>query len=106
VRILAQSTAARSPSLPDVPTFEEAGVRGLVLEIWQGVFAPLATPQVIVAGLNTEMNKTLADQGVRDRLLEAAQETVGGSPEQFAETVRNDSAKYERLARELKIKAE
>jgi len=106
VRILAQSSAARSPTLPEVPTFEEAGVRGLVLEIWQGVFAPLATPPAIVARLNTEMNKTLADQGVRDRLLEAAQETVGGSPEQFAETVRNDSAKYERLARELKIKVE
>jgi tripartite-type tricarboxylate transporter receptor subunit TctC len=107
VRILAQSAAARSPSLPEVPTFEEAGVRGLVLEIWQGVFAPSATPPVIIARLNTELNKTLADQGVRDRLLEvAAQETVGGSPEQFAETVRNDSAKYERLARELKIKIE
>jgi tripartite-type tricarboxylate transporter receptor subunit TctC len=106
VRILAQSAAARSPSMPEVPTFEEAGVRGLVLEIWQGVFAPLATPPVIVARLNSELNKTLADQRVRDRLLETAQETVGGSPEQFAETVRNDSAKYERLARELRIKAE
>jgi tripartite-type tricarboxylate transporter receptor subunit TctC len=106
VQIVAQSAAARSPSLPEVPTFEEAGVHGLVLEIWQGVFAPLATPPVIVARLNSELNKTLADPRVRDRLLETAQEVVGGSPEQFAETVRNDSAKYERLARELKIKAE
>src|SRR5262247_4128158 len=48
VRILAQSTEARSPSLPDVPTFEEAGVRGLVLDVWQGIFAPPGTPASIV----------------------------------------------------------
>ena len=106
VRIVAQSSAARSPSLPDVPTFEEAGVKGLVLEIWQGVFAPMGTPQAIIARLNTEMSKALADQAVRERLLEAAQEAVGGSAEQFARVMRNDSDKYARLARELKIKVE
>jgi len=106
LRILAQSTATRSPSLPDVPTFEEAGVKGLVLEIWQGVFAPVGTPRSIVVHLNTEMSKALADRTVRDRLLEAAQEAVGGSPEQFAGVMQTDSEKYARLARELKIKVE
>jgi tripartite-type tricarboxylate transporter receptor subunit TctC len=106
LRILAQSTAIRSPSMPDVPTFEEAGVGGLVLEIWQGVFAPKGTPQAIVARLNTEMNNTLADKHVRDRLLEAGWEVAGGSPEQFVRVVHDDSEKYARLARELKIRVE
>jgi len=106
VRIIAQSAEARSPSLPDVPTFEEAGVKGLVLDVWQGVFAPSGTPANIVALLNSEMNKALRDKTVRERLLEAAQEPVGGTAEHLARVMLEDSAKYARLARELKIKAE
>src|SRR5262249_59958274 len=83
VRILAQSAEARSPSLPDVPTFEEAGVKGLVLDVWQGIFAPSGTPANIVALLNSEMNKALRDKTVRERLLEAGQEPVGGTAEQL-----------------------
>jgi tripartite-type tricarboxylate transporter receptor subunit TctC len=106
IRILAQSTQARSPSLPDVPTFEEAGVVGLVLDVWQGVFAPPTTPANIVARLNNEMSKALLDGAVSQRLLEAAQEPVGGTPEYLARVMQQDSSKYARLAKELKIKAE
>jgi tripartite-type tricarboxylate transporter receptor subunit TctC len=106
VRILAQSTATRSPSLPDVPTFEEAGVRGLVLDVWQGIFAPPGTPTSIVNRLNSEMNKALLDKAVRERLLEAGQEPVGGPPNHLVQVVQQDSEKYARLARELRIKAE
>jgi tripartite-type tricarboxylate transporter receptor subunit TctC len=106
LRLLAQSTKLRSSSLPEVPTFEEAGVKGIVLDVWQGVFVPAGTPSNIVERLNTEMGKALADPAVRARLQEVAQETVGGSAEQFARVLREDSEKYARLARELKIKAE
>jgi len=106
VRILAQSAEARSPSLPDVPTFEEAGVKGLVLDVWQGILAPPGTPATIVTRLNSEMNKALLDRAVRERLLEAAQEPVGGPPDHLAKVMQQDAAKYARLARELKIKAE
>ena len=106
VRILAQSTEARSPSLPDVPTFEEAGVKGLVLDVWQGIFAPPGIPASIVNRLNSEMNKALLDKAVRERLLEAAPEPVGGPPDHLVKILQEDSTKYARLARELKIKAE
>jgi len=106
VRILAQSTETRSPSLPDISTFEEAGVKGLVLDVWQGIFSPPGTPASIVNRLNSEMNKALLDKAVRERLLEAVQEPVGGPPDHFAKVMQQDSAKYARLARELKIKAE
>jgi len=104
LRLIAQTTAARSPSLPDVPTYQEAGIK-LVLDQWLGVFVPAGTPPAIVARLNSEMNKALAGPAIRESFLQSAQEPVGGSAEQFLRLVRDDFAKYERLARELNIKA-
>jgi tripartite-type tricarboxylate transporter receptor subunit TctC len=106
LRLLAQSTKARSPSLPEVPTFEQAGVNGLVLDAWTGIFAPAKTPATIVARLNTEMDTALTDPVIRARLLEAALEPVGGSVEQFSALIREDNEKYARLAKELRIRLE
>jgi tripartite-type tricarboxylate transporter receptor subunit TctC len=66
LRLLAQTTEARSPSLPEVPTYQEAGVKGLVLDQWLGVFVPTGTPPAIIARLNTEINNALTDQTIRD----------------------------------------
>jgi tripartite-type tricarboxylate transporter receptor subunit TctC len=104
LRFLAQSAKVRSPSLPDVPTFEEAGMNGIVLETWYGAFVPSGTPAPIVARLNAEMNKAVADPATRDSLLQTATEPVGGSAEQFARVVQEDSARYARLAKELNIR--
>jgi len=104
LRLLAQTTGARSPSLPEVPTFEEAGIKGLILEQWLGVFAPAGTPQAVTTRLNAEMNKALADPGVRKSYEDSAQEPVGGTAEQFAKIVARDFAKFGRLANELNLK--
>jgi tripartite-type tricarboxylate transporter receptor subunit TctC len=104
LRCLAQSTKERAQSLPDVPTFEEAGLKGMVLEAWYGAFVPTGTPAAIIDRLNAEMNRALADPAVRDSLLQTATEPVGGTAEQFAAVVREDSAKYARLAMELGIR--
>ena len=106
LRILAQSGETRSPTLPDVPTFQEAGVNGLVLTAWNAVFAPAGTPQTILARLNFEFDRALSDQAIRAKMLAVAQEPVGGSAEQLALLVRRDSEKYARLAKLLNIKAE
>jgi tripartite-type tricarboxylate transporter receptor subunit TctC len=103
IRLLAQSTAARSPGLTDVPTFEEAGVEGLVLDQWIGVFVPAGTPAVITGRLNAEINKALAEPGIRASLLQQAQEPVGGSAAQAARLFREDFVKYGRLVKELNI---
>jgi tripartite-type tricarboxylate transporter receptor subunit TctC len=105
LRLLAQSTAARSPSLPDVPTYQEAGIQGLVLDQWLGVFVPAGTPTTIIGRLNAEIGNALADPAIRESFLQQAQEPVGGSAEQFSSLVHADSAKYERLVKELNIKA-
>ena len=61
LKLLAQSAAKRGPTLHEVPTLEEAGFKGLVLEAWYGAFAPPGTPPAIIARLNDEMNKALSD---------------------------------------------
>jgi tripartite-type tricarboxylate transporter receptor subunit TctC len=106
LRLLAQTTKERSPSLPDVPTFEEAGIKGLVIDQWLGVFAPTGTPPAIVERLNTEINKMLADAAVRKSFLDSALEPVGGTPAQFTDFVRADYLTFGRLVKQLNIKAE
>lgn len=104
LRLLAQTTAARSQSLPDVPTFQEAGIKGLVLDQWLGVFVPSGTPPAIIARLNDEIGKALADPAIRANLLQSAQEPIGGTAEAFGGRVREDFEKYGRLVQELNIK--
>jgi tripartite-type tricarboxylate transporter receptor subunit TctC len=104
LRFLAQSTAERSSTLPNIPTFQEVGFKGMVLEQWFGVFVPAKTPKDVVARLNAEFGKSLKEQKIRESMLKAANEPVGGTPEEFGKLFRNDSAKYARLAKELGIK--
>ena len=102
--LLAQTTAARSPALPDVPTFVQAGVPGLVSEQWLGVLVPAGTPAAIVARLNVEIGKAVTEPAIRKNLEDSAQEPVGGSAEAFAKLVRDDFAEFEKLVKELNIK--
>ena len=106
LRLLAQTSKTRSPSLPDVPTYEEAGVKGLVLDQWLGFFAPAKTPPDIASRLNGEINKAIADPAVQKNLFDSAQEPIGGTSDQFASLVREDYAKYGRLVKDLNINAE
>jgi tripartite-type tricarboxylate transporter receptor subunit TctC len=103
IKLLAQSTATRSPSLPDVPTYQEGGIKGLVLAQWLGVFVPAGTPPAIVARLNAEINKALADPAIRANLLQAAQEPIGGTAADFAKLFHDDDDKYARLVKQLDI---
>jgi tripartite-type tricarboxylate transporter receptor subunit TctC len=103
LKILAQSTATRAPSLPDVPTYREAGF-DLVLDQWLGLFVPAGTPEPVVKRLNAEFDRALVDAGVRERFAKAALEGVGGSAEQFARLYREDYEKYARLVRQLGIR--
>jgi tripartite-type tricarboxylate transporter receptor subunit TctC len=104
--LLAQTTEARSQSLPDIPTFQEAGIQGLIMDQWLGALVPAGTPAAIIARLNTEIAKALADPAIKTNLTNSAQEPIGGSAESFARLMRDDFAKYERLVRDLKIKAQ
>lgn len=104
LKILAQTSARRSPSLPDVPTYAEAGLKELVLEQWLGLFVLAGTPPEAVARLNAEVNRGLGDASVRERYAQNGLEPVGGTVEQFARQYRDDYEKYARLIKELSIK--
>jgi tripartite-type tricarboxylate transporter receptor subunit TctC len=106
LRLLAQSSATRSSTLPEVPTFKETGITDLVIDLWTGAFVPARTSPTIITRLHAELGKALADAATREGLLQASMEPIGGSPEQFARHVRTDTEKYARLAIDLKIKAE
>jgi tripartite-type tricarboxylate transporter receptor subunit TctC len=89
-----------------VPTFQEAGIEGLVMDQRIGMFVPAGTPPAIASRLNAEVNAALRDEKVRRILADQAQEAVGGTAEEYAGRVREDSEKYERLAKELNVKVE
>ncbi|MEP7069076.1 MAG: tripartite tricarboxylate transporter substrate binding protein [Usitatibacter sp.] len=104
VQLLAQTTRTRSPNLPAIPTLVELGFSQVVIEQWQGVFLPAKTPKEIVARLNAEIVKALADPKVREFFSQNGLEPVGSSPAEFAEAVRIDYEKYGKLVRELRVK--
>ncbi|HTH34743.1 MAG TPA: tripartite tricarboxylate transporter substrate binding protein [Xanthobacteraceae bacterium] len=106
LRLLAQSMATRSAALPDVPTFQEAGMTGLVVDQRIGMFVPVGTPSQIIARLNAEANAALKDEKIRQTFADQAQEPAGGTAERYGTLVRNDSDKYGRLAKDLNIKVE
>ena len=104
VKILAQTTKTRAPSLPEVPTYEEAGFKGLVIDQWLGAFVPAGTDRAIVVRLAAELDRALADPALRERLAKAALETVGGSTEAFAALVQENFEMYRKLVADLKIR--
>lgn len=105
IRILAQSSSRRAPALREIPTFEEEGFRGMVLDVWYAAFAPPGMPGELVRTINAAIERSLADPKLRGAFEKGIMEPIGGTPEQLGELARSDSAKYERLARELEIRA-
>ena len=102
--LLAQTTEARAESLPHIPAYQEAGIKGLVLDQWLGVFVPAGTPAAITARLNAEIGKALNDPAIRKNFAESALEPVGGASDAFARFVGSEFEKYGRLVKELDIK--
>jgi len=103
---LAVTTSKRSHMLPDTPTLEEAGIKGVEAGIWLGLFAPAGTPPAIIARLNAEVNKVLAMPDIREKISAGGATAAGGTTEEFAAFVRSDYAKWGKIARDANIKIE
>jgi tripartite-type tricarboxylate transporter receptor subunit TctC len=104
VRALGVTGLKRSAVLPDVPTIDEAGLPGFAYEGFIGMVGPAGMPKELVAQLSGEVNKALATSDVHARLLELGLEIGGGTPEQFAVYLREQSAKAIKLAKDMGIK--
>lgn len=104
LRALAVTGAARSQALPQVPTMIESGYPNIVGGAWFGVVVPAGTPRDIAAWLHREIVKVLALPDVKDRAQGLGFEPVGNKPEEFAEQIKVDGAKWAKVIREAGIK--
>ena len=100
LRALAVTTAKRSSVLPDVPTLEEAGLKGFDIGTWFGVLAPAATPKDVVARLNTEMVKIIRSPDFAQRMQAIGAEPLGGTPEEMARQIRDETARFAKLVKD------
>jgi tripartite-type tricarboxylate transporter receptor subunit TctC len=94
VRALAVTGLKRSISLPEVPTLAEAGVPGYEVNAWSGVIAPAGLPRPILDKLNRAINAAIVEPQTKERFTQLGSEGGGGTPEEFAELIRSDSAKW------------
>jgi tripartite-type tricarboxylate transporter receptor subunit TctC len=99
VKILAVSSKKRVAQLPDVPTVEEAGVKGFVTYAWSGLFAPAGTPRDVVLRLNQEVVKLLKLPSIREQLAGQGAEAVGDTPDEFAHFMRDEVAQWAHMVR-------
>jgi tripartite-type tricarboxylate transporter receptor subunit TctC len=104
LRPLAVSTAKRNPTLPDVPTTGEAGVRNADAPLWFGVWGPGGMPVEVVNKLNGDIRKALADATVKERLANLGNDTMDMSAQDFARFVRSEIDDYQRVVRAAGIK--
>ena len=106
LRVLAVMSPERSPAYPDAPTVKELGLAQVEVETWYGSFAPGGTPAPVVAKVNAELNALLQLPDVRDALARQGMTARGGTPERFGTLVRAELARWDRVVKAAKIKAD
>jgi tripartite-type tricarboxylate transporter receptor subunit TctC len=97
IRAIAIGSLKRFPALPNVPTFDESGLKGYEATTWFGLMAPAKTPKDIVSRLNAETDKALKSADIQKRFMAEGLEPMGGSPEAFAKFIRSEIDKYAKV---------
>lgn len=106
LKAIAVSGETRLPTLPQVPTFAEAGLPGLDIAFWQGIFAPGATPKGIVDKLSAELGRILSMPDIKEKLVFQGMEPFINTPDQFAALIKADLAKFAKLIKTANIRLE
>jgi len=106
LKALAVTTPKRMNSLPQVPTVAESGLPGFSYTLWGGLFAPAGTPESVIDSLNKEVNQILAMPDIKTRLDADNVSVPKNTPAEFAEYVKAEAAKFEKLVKEANIKAD
>lgn len=106
VQPIAVSTATRTGSLADVPTFAEQGVQGYEFNTWFGFLAPKGTPRAVVDRLAAATNEILRKPEIREKLKAQGADPAGGTPEDFGNLLKSEFARWPEALRKAKIKGE
>ncbi|CAG9165953.1 tripartite tricarboxylate transporter substrate binding protein [Cupriavidus respiraculi] len=106
VRALAVTSTKRSPHFPDVPTMDEAGLKGYELTAWAGLVGAPGMPAEAVERINREVNAVIRDPGFRAQLDRLSFEPLGGTPQQFRALVTSETAKFGELVRKSGAKVD
>ena len=106
VRPLAVSSAARFPSLPEVPSAVEAGIPGMQAQLWFGLFTTGKTPRAIVMKLNREIGDILRDPQAKEAILKQGIEATPSTPEELAAWVKSELARWTPIIQAAGIKAD
>ncbi|MGQ0523842.1 MAG: Bug family tripartite tricarboxylate transporter substrate binding protein [Betaproteobacteria bacterium] len=106
VRPLAVLSGKRVPTLPDVPTAEEAGVANFRMSIWYGMFVPAGTSRDIIAQLYREIAKALSDPALTQRMSNAGMDPWLGTPEEMDQQLRSETVRFAKLAQSAGLKKE
>jgi tripartite-type tricarboxylate transporter receptor subunit TctC len=104
LRMLAVTSAGRSPVFPDVPTLKEQGLPQLEFETWLGALAPAATPAPVIARLNSDINALLQQPEIREQLNRQGMDSAGGPPDRLAGLIRSELARWSRVIAAANIK--
>ena len=97
LKLLAVAGASRASLWPDIPTLQEAGVKGYAMTSWGGIIAPAKTPKPILDKLNRDIVEALKQPDVREKLVSMGADVVAGTPEQFDALLRAETVRYEKL---------
>jgi tripartite-type tricarboxylate transporter receptor subunit TctC len=106
IKGLGVAAMTRLPQLPEVPTFNEAGLKGFTAAAWYGVFAPRGTPREIVTLLHREVRKALASREIADRFAAQALEIAQGSPEDFKRELATETERWKQVIKQTGLKLE
>ena len=104
LRPLAVSTAKRSSQLPDVPTVAESGVPGFEFTLWFGIWGPAGMPAGVIDKINKDVNRALAEPGVREQLAKLGNDTMRMTPAEFSQFVRREVEDYGKIVKAAGIK--
>ena len=105
IRALGVASSGRSPAMPETPTIGES-LKGFEADSWFGLLMPAGTPREIITKMSGEVVRILSMQDVQARLLSQGGVAVPGTPEQLAERIRSDIAKWGKVARTAGVKIE
>ena len=106
VRAIAVATARRIPTMPNVPTMDEAGLKGFSYDSWFGLMAPAGTPQAIIDKVNKDVIAALQDKALQERLAKQGGITVvTNTPAQFDDIIKNDVARYTQIFKAIGVGA-